>query len=111
MDSLTSLTRWISEYGHLGLFTLLILGIVGLPVPDETLLVFSGYLIQQGSFSASKTWVAACVGTLSGIAISDLLGRTLGYQLIVKYGSRFGVTEKRYHQVHEWFRGVGHWGL
>lgn len=102
---------WVTTYGPPALALLLILGIVGLPVPDETLLVFSGYLIQQGTFSASKTWIAAALGSITGITISYLLGRTLGYQLIVKYGTRFGVTEKRYNKVHEWFQGVGHWGL
>ena len=37
--------RWIAQYGYLGIFFLLIFGIVGLPVPDEWLLVLSGYLV------------------------------------------------------------------
>ena len=36
---------WISHYGYPAIFCLLMLGIVGLPVPDETLLTFTGYLI------------------------------------------------------------------
>ena len=35
---------WITEYGYIALFFLLMLGIVGLPIPDETIMVFSGYL-------------------------------------------------------------------
>jgi membrane protein DedA with SNARE-associated domain len=30
---------WISQYGYGAIFLLLMLGVVGLPVPDETLLV------------------------------------------------------------------------
>ena len=40
--------QWVSTYGYGALFVLLMLGIVGLPVPDETLLVFCGYLILTG---------------------------------------------------------------
>jgi len=34
--------QWVSTYGYGALFLLLMLGIVGLPIPDETLLVFCG---------------------------------------------------------------------
>ncbi len=43
--------EWITQYGYLAIFCLLMFGIVGLPVPDETLLTFSGYLIYKGSFA------------------------------------------------------------
>jgi len=34
---------WIMYYGYVALSGLLMLGIVGLPVPDETLLTIAGY--------------------------------------------------------------------
>ena len=34
---------WITQYGYLAIFAGLMFGIVGLPVPDETLLTFTGY--------------------------------------------------------------------
>ena len=39
--------QWITEYGYFGIFFLLIFGIIGLPVPDEWLLVISGYLAYK----------------------------------------------------------------
>jgi len=37
---------WIAHYDYVGIFGLLKLGIVGLPIPDETLLLFTGgYLL------------------------------------------------------------------
>ena len=38
---------WIVQYGYLVLFGLLMFGIVGLPISDETLLTFAGYLISS----------------------------------------------------------------
>ena len=43
---------WIAQYGYLAIFCLLMFGIVGLPVPDETLLTFTGYLVYKGTLSA-----------------------------------------------------------
>jgi membrane protein DedA with SNARE-associated domain len=42
---MSTIVYWIAHYGYLALFGLLMLGIVGLPVPDETLLTFAGYLV------------------------------------------------------------------
>src|SRR5690348_10282868 len=87
------------------------LGIVGLPVPDETLLVFCGYLIYRGTFQAHTTWISAAAGSICGISISYVLGRTLGFRLIHKYGRKFGASEERLEKIHQWLEGVGHWGL
>lgn len=108
---LQTILDWVSSHGAPALAMLLVLGIVGLPVPDETLLVFSGFLIYHGTFRAHTTWIAAAMGSICGITLSYVLGRTLGFRLIHRYGPRFGATEKRLDKVHKWFEGVGHWGL
>lgn len=105
------LLQWISEYGYAGLFALLVLGIVGLPVPDETLLVFSGYLISKGRLHPVLTFASAFAGSVCGISISYLLGRTLGQAAIERYGKLLHVTPAKVELVHQWFRRVGNWLL
>ena len=105
------LFQWISQYGYAGLFVLLVLGIVGLPVPDETLLVFSGYLISKGRFQPMLAFVSAFAGSICGISISYLIGRTLGHAAIERYGKWLHVTPAKVELVHQWFRKVGNWLL
>ena len=50
---------WIAQYGYLAIFLLLVCGIVGLPVPDETLLTFTGYLAFKGELSLAPAFAAA----------------------------------------------------
>jgi membrane protein DedA with SNARE-associated domain len=50
------------QYGAVSLFFLMMLGIVGLPIPDETLLVFSGYLIFKGKLNPVATFGMAFLG-------------------------------------------------
>jgi membrane protein DedA with SNARE-associated domain len=102
---------WITQYGYLAIFLLLVFGIVGLPVPDETLLTFSGYLIYSGHLSFPLAYATALAGSISGITISYTLGRTWGLKLIHRYGRYLHLTEERVLKVHRWFEGVGHWGL
>lgn len=105
------LFQWISQYGYGALFFLLILGIVGLPVPDETLLVFSGYLVSTGRFQAIPTFLAAVAGSVSGISISYVLGRTLGHAAVERYGRMIHLTPARVEALHRWFQRFGNWLL
>ena len=103
--------EWISHYGYLAIFSLLVLGIVGLPVPDETLLTFTGYLVFKGNLSFPLAWGSALAGSLCGITISYVLGRWFGIRLIHRYGKYLRITEHHVHKAHAWFERVGHWGL
>jgi membrane protein DedA with SNARE-associated domain len=106
-----SVFHLISQYGLIALFFLLVLGIVGLPVPDETLLAFSGYLIFKGHFRYLPTVAAAYAGSICGITISYTIGRTGGIYLIHKYGSYVHLTPERLDRVHMWFERMGRWAL
>ncbi len=102
---------WISQYGYLAIFLLLVTGIVGLPVPDETLLTFTGYLVFKGHLSLPGAFAAALCGSACGFTLSYILGRTFGLALIHRYGKYLRLTEERIEYAHSWFRRVGHWGL
>ena len=106
-----AISYWIAHYGYAGLFTLLLLGIVGLPVPDEMLLVYAGYLIGKGELAAVPTYLAAFCGSACGITISYLLGRSGGYYLAVRFGGILHLGPEKLEQVHRWYARVGKWLL
>src|SRR4051812_11865044 len=106
-----SLFSWLSHYGYAGLFALLLLGIVGLPIPDEALLVFSGYLISTGRLDPVWTFITAFAGAACGISVSYWLGITLGHTAVERYGPYIHLTQERLERVHRWFRRVGNWLL
>ncbi len=106
-----SILAGIAHYGYVAVFLLLTLGIVGLPVPDETLLTFSGYLVFKGNLSFPLAFAAAWAGSTCGITISYYLGRTFGLTLIHRYGRYVRITEDHVLKAHAWFERVGHWGL
>src|SRR5258708_20968755 len=101
----------IAQYGHVAIFCLLVLGIVGLAVPDEALLTFSGYLVFKGHFRFLPTVAAAYAGSICGITISYTIGRTGGIFLIHKYGPYVHLTKERLDRIHGWFERMGRWAL
>lgn len=102
---------WISHYGYMGIFSLLMLGIIGLPVPDETLLTLSGYLIFHGELKLIPTFFAAFLGSIAGISISYAIGSTFGHHILIKYGHYIHITEDRMEKAHLWFEKIGRWSL
>ena len=62
--------QWVSHYGYQAIFALLVLGIVGLPVPDETMLVFCSYLVWRGNLKAIPVLIVAFLGSACGITVS-----------------------------------------
>ncbi len=106
-----TLLAWISQYGCAGLFVLLVFGIVGLPIPDETLLVFSGYLISRGRLHPASTFLAGFAGSSCGISLSYIIGRTLGYGFVHRYGRYVRLNEQRVNRVKDWFHRIGDWLL
>ena len=102
---------WITRYGYLAIFVLLIFGIVGLPVPDETLLTFTGYLIYRSELSMPLAFAAAVAGSASGMTISYTLGRSFGLALLHRFGKHVHLTPERLARAHAWFERIGHWAL
>ena len=103
--------QWVTQYSYLGIFSLLTLGIVGLPVPDEFLLTFVGFLIFRGRLQVVPAALAAFLGSVCGISLSYWLGRTLGIYMVQRYGAAVGLGEPHVRRVHDWYERIGGWSL
>ncbi len=106
-----SLLHWIAEYGSAAIFVLLALGVFGLPVPDETLLTFAGVLVRQRTLHLAPTVVAAMLGSMTGITLSYLLGRTFGLGVVDRFGRWLHVSRDDLARVEGWFEHSGRWLL
>jgi len=111
MDFLHISVIWILKYGSVILFLLLALGIFGFPIPNETLLFMSGWLIAQGKLYAPAVIIAAIAGSICGITVSYWLGSATGPWLIRKYGSKLHITEQKVNRTKRWFQHTGKWSL
>ena len=108
---MNTLLLWVTHYGYIGIFSLLMLGIIGLPIPDETLLASVGFLISKGHLAFIPAVLAAFWGSISGITISYIIGRTGGFYLIKKYGYLIRITENKLNRAQHWFHRAGKWSL
>ena len=101
-----SMALWIGQYGYPAIFFLLVGGIVGLPVPDQVLLVVSGYLVLTKALAIAPTLLAAILGSIAGITLSYALGRGSGSYLSKKH-----FAASRLEHARGWFERFGGWTL
>ena len=111
MTPVESVLGWVAHYGYVGIFGLLMLGIIGLPIPDETLLMFTGYLIFKHELEPLPAFAAGFLGSICGITVSYALGRMLGLYLVTRLGHFLHIEPEALEQVRAWYERKGKYGL
>jgi membrane protein DedA with SNARE-associated domain len=103
--------NWVTRYGYLGIFVLLTLGIVGVPVPDELLLTCAGFLVSKGYLVPELTVACAFTGSVCGISLSYGLGRFVGMPIVYRYGYLVHITSEMINRISRWYERFGKWLL
>lgn len=100
-------TEIIKDLGYPGVFFLMTLESVNIPIPSEVVMPFSGFLALQGTFNF---WAVAAAGTLGNVAGSLLSYYLAEWILAIREKSRFLhllLSEKHIEKTNEWFRKYG----
>lgn len=101
----------VGHWGYLAIFLFVVLGNVGLPVPEETILALSGYLVWRGKLRLA---LVLAVGILSAVAGDNLgywIGRKYGRNAIEHYGRRVLVVPDRLDSVWRFVTRYGSLGV
>ncbi|HEO8419674.1 Uncharacterised protein [Mycobacteroides abscessus subsp. abscessus] len=67
--------QFISQYGYIAIFALFALSGLGIPVPDEALLTFVGYLTSISMMNFLLADIICFIGALSAMIINYTLGK------------------------------------
>jgi|SRR3984957_8340170 len=103
--------KFLYKIGPFFLFISLVLGIIGLPIPDELLLIGSGYLVAHQKLNLYTTLLAAILGSMCGITMSYFIGRLIGFFAIKRYGKALNITLESILTAKKWFSSIGKWAL
>lgn len=102
---------FLAQYGYFAIFGLLMLGIVGPWIPDETILVLAGAAVHAGRLNMAPTVAAGLGGSLCGITLSYLLGRTGAVWVLEHFGPLRRTIGVHLPEAHRWFERYGKWSL
>jgi membrane protein DedA with SNARE-associated domain len=104
----------IQTIGYPGIFFLMLLEGLLLPVPSEVVMAFGGYLALTGglpSFGPVPAYIlvitAGTLGNLAGSSIAYAIGYYGGEPGILKFGKYVGLDENSIRITHKWFMKYG----
>lgn len=112
LEQLTGLIiHLIQSTGYLGIFILMTLNSMAIPIPSEVTLPFAGFLASQGNLSLPYVIIVGILGDLTG----SIMGYAIGYFLeenlllgiIKKYGKIILLTEHDYLKATNWMKKYG----
>lgn len=106
-----SLLLTIIKYSYLEIFIALGLGILGLPLPDETLMAYAGFLVFQGKLNYLYTIIVAFMGTSCGITIGYALGKTFGNPFVKRYAAKLHVNPDDIQEAENFYNQYGKFAL
>jgi membrane protein DedA with SNARE-associated domain len=91
-----TIDHWLSSYGYLVVFLLVMVESIGVPVPGETALV--GAALYAGSTHKLEIWwviAVAIAGAVLGDNIGFSIGRYGGAKLLLRHGHKIRLDEGR----------------
>ncbi|MGH7758033.1 MAG: DedA family protein [Candidatus Dormibacteria bacterium] len=83
---------------------------VGVPLPDEAVLLTVGFLAHEGTVEPAPAIACAAAGAVIGSSASYTLGLRLGRPAVARIAAKVGVRAQRLEQSEDWMRrrgGVG----
>ncbi len=81
-------SQLITDWGYAAIFLIVILGNIGLPVPEETVLAVAGYLVWSGRLQLLPVLIVAVVSAVAGDNLGYWLGRRYGRAAVERYARR-----------------------
>ena len=92
-ELLADLAKWVADvvhsFGYVGVFVLIVLGDLRLPIPTELTLPLAGFLVGQGRLSFIPVLLTATAARVTTSLILYTLGRRIGGERLRRLIKRF----------------------
>jgi membrane protein DedA with SNARE-associated domain len=85
----------IEHWGYLAIVVFVLLGNLGIPVPEESILVLAGYLVWQGDLRLPLVLLVGILSAIAGDNLGYWLGRRYGQAAVERYGRWVLLTPAR----------------
>lgn len=102
--------HFITQYGYLAVFVLMLAESACVPIPSEVIMMFGGALAAGvgGAHPLLAGVVAAGVlGNVAGSYLAWAAGRYAGHAAVARWGRRFGVHDREIDRATAWFERHG----
>jgi len=101
----------MARLGAPGLFLLMAMESMVIPIPSEAVMPLAGYLVAQGQMNLWAAIIASSLGSLAGSYLSYLLGAYGFVPVVERYGKYVLVRKHHLDTAHRWFERRGAWAI
>lgn len=101
------ITELLVDWGYLGIFVCVFVGNLGVPVPEETVVLAAGFLAGQELLELRTVYLVVVFSAIVGDTCGYLLGRTGGQRLIERLAGHFDFVRSRHERIQVFFRDHG----
>lgn len=84
-----SLDELVEQWGYVAIALIVLLGNIGVPVPEETILALGGYMAWQGHLRLPLVLAVGIVSAVTGDSLGYWVGQRRGPQAIERYAQRW----------------------
>jgi membrane-associated protein len=89
------LKHLIEHWGYLAICVAILLGNLGVPVPEESTLVLAGYFVRQGDLRFPAVLLVGIVSAIAGDNLGYWIGRRYGQKALQRFGRWVLLTPAR----------------
>jgi membrane protein DedA with SNARE-associated domain len=82
---MSDLPELIGHWGYVAIFVIVVLGNVGVPLPEETVLAVAGYLVWRDDLDLAGVLTVGVVSAVAGDNLGYWLGRRFGRTALPRY--------------------------
>lgn len=98
---------WIATWGYLGIFLFVFIGNLGIPVPEETVMIVAGFVAGREILDIRAVYAVVFLSAVTGDCCGFLIGRTGGQRLLARLATRFEFARRRYDRLQIFFQTHG----
>jgi len=97
----------LTTWGYLGIFVAVFVGNLGVPVPEETVMLAAGFLAGQLLLDLRLVYVVVIFSAVVGDCCGYVIGRTGGQRVLERLAVMFPFMRTRYERLQLFFRTHG----
>src|SRR5713226_5791020 len=101
----------IDHWGYAAIFGIVVLGNLGLPLPEEGVLLLAGYLVWTRRLQFVPVIIIGVVSAVIGDNIGYWFGRHYGQAAIRRYGHKLLITSERLEKAKKFVARYGSFGV
>jgi membrane protein DedA with SNARE-associated domain len=102
-----AIAGWMATWGYLGIFVCVFVGNLGVPVPEESVMLAAGFVASREILDLRWVFVVVIGSAVTGDCCGYVIGRTGGQRFVNWLASHFESFRRRYLKLQAFFHTHG----